>query len=166
MTWKKVFFFFKNLDLLLAGICFIVLVIVTFSGVLMRYLFSKPFVWQEEIQLWMFIWITFFGGSAAFRTRSHVGIEIIVDLLPESMQKAVQILISTFLVMVLGYLCMQSWLLIQQFLRTNKTTSMLSIPAWLVYSAIPIGSVLMIINNTAVMVMDCFRERKRGEDAQ
>lgn len=48
-----------NIDIVMAVICMSVLIIVTFLGSVMRYFFNSPFVWQEEVQIWMIIWTVF-----------------------------------------------------------------------------------------------------------
>ena len=73
---------FKNLDVILAGIIGGVLVLVTFLGVIMRYLFNAPFVWQQEIQLGCFLWLSYLGAGAAFLSESHVAVDIFVDSFP------------------------------------------------------------------------------------
>lgn len=166
MSGKKLLQRLLNVDVLLAGICLIILVSITFMGVIMRYFFSNPFVWQEEIQLWLFLWIAFFGGSAAFREKSHVEIDVIVELLPKKVQKVVQILIYALVVIVLGYLCRKGMMMVDQFIATNKSTFVLSIPSSLIYSVVPVGCVLMIINYTIVEWRDLFTkqiEPKEGE---
>ena len=65
MDTKKIL---SNLDLALAGVAFVILIVVTFGGVIMRYILSSPLAWAEEVQLWMFLWITFLGAGAAFRS--------------------------------------------------------------------------------------------------
>ncbi|MBE6906860.1 TRAP transporter small permease [Marasmitruncus massiliensis] len=167
MPGKKLLQRLLNVDVLLAGVCLIILVSITFVGVIMRYFFSNPFVWQEEIQLWLFLWIAFFGGSAAFREKSHVEIDVIVELLPQKIQKVIQILIYALVVIVLGYLCLKGMMMIQQFIATNKSTFVLSVPSSLIYSVVPVGCVLMIINYTIVEWRDLFkRQTDAGEDEQ
>lgn len=166
MSGKKLLQRLLNVDVLLAGICLIILVSITFMGVIMRYFFSNPFVWQEEIQLWLFLWIAFFGGSVAFREKSHVEIDVIVELLPKKVQKVIQILIYALVVIVLGYLCRKGMMMVDQFIATNKSTFVLSIPSSLIYSVVPVGCVLMIINYTIVEWRDLFTkqiEPKEGE---
>ena len=66
-----------NLDYIIAGIALSVLIIVTFGGVIMRYFLGNPIIWGEEVQLFCFVWTVFFGAGAAFRTGSHVAIDVI-----------------------------------------------------------------------------------------
>lgn len=58
-----------NLDLLVASISLITLIIITFFGVLMRYIFNNPFVWQQEVQLWCFVWVVFLEVVQHFEVR-------------------------------------------------------------------------------------------------
>ena len=61
-----------NLDVLIAGMALIALVAITFAGVIMRYIFSQPFIWLEEMQIALFLWVAFLGSSAAFRRNNFV----------------------------------------------------------------------------------------------
>ncbi len=155
-----------NLDLILAGACFIILVAITFAGVWMRYFFGNPFVWQEEIQLWLFLWIAFFGGSAAFRSKSHIEIEMVVEMFPEKVQKIIQVFIYALVVTVLGYLVAKGCSMIEQFVNTSKSTYVLSIPSWLIYSALPIGGVLMLVNYTFVTWTEYFPKKKDPKEGE
>ena len=44
-----------NLDMVFAGIALVVLIVVTFGGVIFRYLLDSPIIWAEEVQLWCFL---------------------------------------------------------------------------------------------------------------
>ena len=57
-----------NLDIVVAGAALIVLIVLTFAGVVMRYIVGQPFTWLEEVQLFCMVWIVFAAGGAAFRT--------------------------------------------------------------------------------------------------
>ena len=62
----------QNSDRLISGflmIALVLLIAVTFAGVIFRYVFSKPFSWQEEVHAWLLIiWVIFFGARYAFET--------------------------------------------------------------------------------------------------
>ena len=51
---KDKFKILSNLDLIIACIFFVILVAVTFFGVIMRYFLSDPLHWTEEVQLGCF----------------------------------------------------------------------------------------------------------------
>ena len=93
-----------NLDVVVASIALIVLILLTFSGVIMRYVVGKPYTWLEEVQLFCMVWIVFAAGGAAFRTGSHVAIEMVVEMFPEKVQKVIGYLIDVVVFVVIAYL--------------------------------------------------------------
>jgi TRAP-type C4-dicarboxylate transport system permease small subunit len=153
---KKYARIFINLDLILAGLSFVILVILTFIGVISRYFVNRPILWEEEVQLWLFSWIIFFGGSVVFRNRAHVAIELVVEFFPLKIRKVMNVLI--YLVCLCGfmYLFINSMALVMQYVATNKVTSVIAVPYSLISAAIPIGCVLMFLNYTAVLIYDNF----------
>ena len=57
-----------NLDMVFAGVLMVGLIVLTFVGVIRRYFLRDPITWMEEVQMLLFLWVVFLGGSAAFRT--------------------------------------------------------------------------------------------------
>ena len=135
-----------NIDIVVASIILAILIVLTFLGVVWRYIFNAPFTWLEEVQTSCMVWIVFAGAGAAFRSGNHVAIEMIVDLMPKSMQKIMEILISIVVVVVIGYLFMQSIGFIQVFVKSGRSTSMLKIPYSWVYGIAIVSYFDMIIS--------------------
>ena len=137
-----------NLDLVLAGIAFTVLVAVTFGGVIFRYALSSPIIWAEEVQLWCFLWITFLGAGAAFRYGSHVAVEIVFDILPKKVQKVLTVINYLIVMGILAYLMILGFDLLALMVKIGKTTAILRIPMIIVNGIIPAGCVIMMISTT------------------
>ena len=135
-----------NLDLGLGCVLAAILIVLTFSGVLMRYILRSPITWQEEVQMLLFLWITFLGGSAAFRTGGHIAIEILVDTLPKKIGGAIEKVGVLIQLVILGYLFSQEWAYYMQMVSTNKVTNLLRIPFAYAYLVVPVGGALMILS--------------------
>lgn len=135
-----------GLDNWLAGSIFVVLVVITFLGVIMRYVFNDPFVWQEEVQLALFLAMIFLGAGAAFRSGAHVAIDVLTSRLPMKAQKVIEAVGAVIVVFVLAYFMVQGTRMAVGFAEHGRTTNLLDIPRALIYSVIPIGMALMIIN--------------------
>lgn len=142
-TLKKVI---GNLDIAVASIALIVLIVLTFMGVIMRYVVGKPYTWLEEVQLFCMIWIVFAAGGAAFRTGSHVAIEMVVEMFPEKAQKVIGYLIDIVVFLVIAYLFYNSIGFIQMFAKNGRSSSMLKIPMTVQYGIAPVSYILMIIS--------------------
>ena len=137
---NKALSFLSQLDIYVACAALTLLIVCTFVGVPARYIpFIRPFTWLEEVQSACLIWIVFGAAGAAFRTGSHVAIEMIVDRLPASIQKVFQILITLVVVVVIGFLFYQSIGFIQMFLRSGRSTAILEIPFSLIYTICPVS---------------------------
>ncbi|MDO4605469.1 MAG: TRAP transporter small permease [Helcococcus sp.] len=136
----------SNLDIIIASFMLVILIFLTFLGVLSRRVFNSPFTWLEEIQLACMVWIVFAAAGAAFRTGNHVSIEIIYDILSCKGKKYLNYLISILVIVILGFLLINSILYIKLFLWSGRSTSILKIPYWLIYGIAPISFILMIIS--------------------
>lgn len=150
-----------NLDIAVASIALIILIVLTFSGVIMRYIVGKPYTWLEEVQLFCMVWIVFAAGGAAFRTGSHVAIEMVVEMFPESVQKVIGYIIDIVVFAVIAYLFWNSIGFIQMFLKSGRSTSMLKIPLALQYVIAPISYILMIVSYFYTKYFD--KSKKGGE---
>lgn len=151
-----------NLDILVASIALIILIVLTFSGVIMRYIVGKPYTWLEEVQIFCMVWIVFAAGGAAFRTGSHVAIEMVVEMFPQSVQKVIGYLIDVIVFAVIAYLFWNSFGFIQMFLKSGRSTSMLKIPLAFQYAIAPVSYVLMIISYFYAKYFD--KSKKGGEE--
>ena len=143
---NKVISILANLDIAVASVILTVLIVLTFLGVVWRYIFNNPFTWLEEVQTSCMVWIVFAAAGAAFRSGNHVAIEMIVDLMPAKMQKVMEWLISIVVVIVIGYLFKQSIGFIQVFIKSGRATSMLKIPYTVVYGIAIVSYIDMIIS--------------------
>lgn len=135
-----------NLDVSAACVLLAGLVVLTFAGVLKRYIFRDPIAWMEEVQPLLFLWMVFLAAGAAFRTGGHVAIEIVVDALPKKVSSVIERIDVLVELLILAYLTWQSCVFYGQCVATNKVTLFLQIPYSLAYVVLPIGCVLMIVS--------------------
>ena len=153
-----------NLDFIIAGIALAGLVLLTVLGVVMRYFLNNPITWLEEVQMMMIVWLTMYGGSAVFRLRGHIAIEVIVDLCPPRVQKIIH---GVVFLVVLGVLAFVAWngaLLAAQLYANERVTGVLSIPYAFIYSAVPIGCALMMVNFVIAEISDVFGRGPSNHD--
>ena len=153
-----------SLDTIVAPIVLAILIILTFAGVPFRYILGAPFTWLEEVQLACMVWIVFAAAGAAFRAGNQVAIEMIVDLMPKKMQKAVTVFISVVVLAVVGYLFYQSLGYINVFLKSGRATPMLKIPYALIYGIAPVSYVLMVISYFYALIKGVKSEAKEALD--
>lgn len=151
-----------NIDVLVASLALITLIVLTFSGVIMRYVVGKPYTWLEEVQLFCMVWIVFAAGGAAFRTGSHVAIEMVVEMFPEKVQKIIGYVIDIVVFAVIAYLLYNSFGFIQMFVKNGRSSSMLKIPMTVQYGIAPVSYFLMIVSYFYTKYFD--KSKKGGEE--
>ena len=153
-----------NIDLVVAIVCMLVLVTLTFVGALRRYFLRNPIYWLEEVQTWMIIWIIFCGSSYGFRKGAHVMIDVLTDTFPQRMQKAVLWFSYLCSIIVLGFFFYQSLQLTLQFYRTGKLTTVLRMKSWIVYSMAAIGTFWMGLSATYYTLKESFSQDGKAQE--
>lgn len=73
--------YFGFLKVLIAA-CLLVMVVLVFGNVVLRYGFNSGITVSEELSRWLFIWMTFLGSIVALRDHGHLGVDSLVRRLP------------------------------------------------------------------------------------
>ena len=143
---RNLLYILGNLDLSIATLFMFALIVITFAGVIFRYVVGNPFTWLEEVQRFFLIWIIFLSGGVAFRRGSHIAVELLVDAMPPKFQKTAEWLIRIVVVVILSFLMVQSVGYVRLFLNNGRVSPVLRIPQWLIYTVSPVGCVDMLIS--------------------
>ena len=162
---------FLNLDLVLTSAVLTILVGLTCISVFSRYIFFRPIVWLEEVQLWCMVWLVYLGAGAVYRNGGHIAIEILVESFPKKVQRIIAAAVNVLMVFILLFLMVQGGRLVGQMLNTGRATSYTKVPYALIYSAVPVGCFLMICNMLAALYqlwkggsVEDTSDRERGQD--
>ena len=166
---KKIMKYLVMVETILAAAILTALIVCTFAGVIARYILSAPFTWEEEFQVACMVWITFLAAPIAFHTKSHVAIEILVELFPKKVQRVIEVLIMVIVYVTLIYFFNRSLSFISVLTRTGRATPILHIPYAKIYSVAPVSCILMLISYTYMTITEVFlpkKDNKEEGDAQ
>ena len=147
-----------NLDAIITGTTLTICVVLVNANVIMRYFFNNPIHWSEEVVTSLFVWTVFIGSSYAYRKHSHLGVDILVNLMPPKMKAVVKSVMSVLELFVLTMLTVVSSQYVYHliFSRSGKLkvimTDLLRIPKWWTGIAVPIGFGLSAIYSVYFMV--------------
>lgn len=72
----------------LIGLLLLVMVVLVFGNVVLRYAFNSGITISEEISRWAFVWLTFLGAIVALKEHGHLGSDMLVSRLPAAGKKA------------------------------------------------------------------------------
>ena len=143
IDWK---FMLLNLDVVIASIAACVLVGLTFSGVIARYVVSSPFTWIEEVQAATIVWVIFGAAGAAFRTGNHAVIEIFFEYFPQWLKNIVNIIILLITIATLAFLGYLSIKYMMVFANSGRTTAVLHLSYIMIYCIVPFSCVWQVVN--------------------
>ncbi len=134
-----------NADMYIACAALAVLVAITISGVVMRYLVNSPFRWTEEVQLMCFVWVIFFGACSVARNHGHIAIDAFVNIFPKFLRKSANFISNAISILLLVYLGYQSCRHTLQMYNSNRLTPILAVPYAFIYVAVPLSCLVMTL---------------------
>jgi TRAP-type C4-dicarboxylate transport system, small permease component len=138
----------------------VVVIIVIFGQVVMRYAFHNSFSWAEELSRYIFVYLTWIGASVAIKGDRHISITILGDKLPRA--KKYFNLLSTLICLALSaFLLINGLELIGKLNARGQLSVSMGLPMWLAYLAVPAGGGLMALKYVYKLVtidLEAFRE--------
>jgi len=149
----------KHFDELLAGILVMIMASMVFFQVVMRYLFSMPTSWSDEIAIYAMLWSVYVSVAWAVRERAHIRVMNFVQLFPKKIAIFLTIL-SDFIWFLFGiFLTYQSVLLDLSFWENAYRSPALDIDQKWPYMCLILGFGLMTLR----LVQIYYRWIKYGE---
>ena len=116
-----------------------------FWSVVIRYfaIFGGSLPWIEEFARFAFIWMTFLGAAVALGRAEHICIDLLVKLLPPTLQNRLTVAADAVILAFLGVYTVKGAVLVR--LTTNQISPQLNLPMALIHAAIPVSGVIMIL---------------------
>ncbi len=66
--------------------------LITFANVVARYVFNANILWALEVTVVLFAWLVLVGASYGVKKTFHIGVDVIINLLPAPLKKLMAIL--------------------------------------------------------------------------
>lgn len=125
----------------------VVMTVVLFLQVVMRYVFNIALSWSEELSMGLFTWIVMIGGSVGVRDGFHVRISLLPDALPSRARLALDRLFD------IGTLVFGIALLFAGHVYVRETTGQISAavgyPIEMLHAAAPVCGALVALHALA-----------------
>lgn len=149
-----------NLDAIITGTTLTICVFLVNANVIMRYFLNNPIRWSEEVVTSLFVWTVFIGSAYAYRKHSHLGVDILVNMIPGKGKTVVKGIVRILELLVLIMLTVISAQYVYHLIYTRTgafkmvLTDMLRIPKWWTGIAVPTGFGLSVIYSVYFLVKD------------
>ena len=91
-------------------LCLAVMLVMVFGNVMLRLFFNTGIDLSEEIPRFAFVWMTFLGAIVGMRRRAHLGVDIVVQMLPRLGRQACWGISQAVMLVCCGYIVYGTWL--------------------------------------------------------
>ena len=104
---KKIVNVYNKFEEIFLVILLLVMVVLIFVQVVMRYCFNSSLSWSEELARILFIWVSWIGISLGQKKGEHIKITMVTDKLKGNAKKAILVLSDICTLAILGILCVK-----------------------------------------------------------
>ena len=91
-------------------ICMVVMLVMVFGNVMLRLFLNTGIDLSEEIPRFAFVWMTFLGAIVGMRRRAHLGVDILVQVLPVFGRKVCWGISQAIMLVCCLYIVYGTWL--------------------------------------------------------
>lgn len=153
---KRLLNFINGVTKWILIVLFFMMVVVVFLQVLFRFALDQPLAWTEELARYLLVWITFLGSGYAMSVKAHPSVELLYERANGMVKRVMMVLSTAVILFFFWQIIVKSFEFIQRSMV--QTSPALQIPMGYIYTAIPIASVLFILNLLYVTVSQWRKE--------
>lgn len=118
------------------------LAVITIGNVVSRKFFNHSWSFAEEVSQFILVIMTFMGVGYAARKGRHIRMTAFYEMANEKVKKAVMLIISISMTVLLLYLAWYAWEYVMNVMNTGRVTPVLRAPFYLAIIWAPIGLVM------------------------
>lgn len=143
--------------------CFlIILTAITFVQVVMRFVFSAPFSWAEEVTLIFLVWFGYLCMAVDIYTDGHAALYFLYNLMPPMLKKAADLLRHGLLTWFFALMIIYGQKITLLNLRKPLPATRFS-QAWM-FSPLVVGGALMLLYSMVNFLSVLFKSRREYQD--
>ena len=150
----------RRCEYTIAALSLCVIVFATAVGVVSRYVFNSPIIWTSELSLLAQVWLTFFGASAVYKDRGHVGIGGLIEKCPPALARALSVFVDLTIAAILLIVACSEIDLIK--MQNHQTIATLGIPRSA--SSLPVAFAMISISYSAIVGIFFGASQSRTEE--
>ena len=145
---------FKGLDRILSLISaalMAALILIVLYSVFSRYILNASIAWAEEMSRFIFVSVVCIGAVTAYFREEHLGLDILIKLLPESVHKYVDVVKYVLILFITAFMTWGGWRLMME--SFDSVSPALRIRVGYIYMILPVFSALLCLT-TAVRLVE------------
>jgi C4-dicarboxylate transporter DctQ subunit len=138
-TAEKILRWFEDFSSIL---CFVTGMALMLYEVIMRYVFSNPTTWINEISTSLVVWGVFLGLSLALRDNHHVSADILYAIVPAKFRKIMDYFANTVGTIFCIFFVYYSITLVYSLLNSRQVSIETGLPMWIFVAVLPVSGIM------------------------
>lgn len=130
---------------ILGGILMALIFLCATFQVLNRFMLHLSAPWTEELCRYAFIWIAFLGIANGVKRGTHLNVDLIDGVLPKKAKAVLDVVLDAAFLLLMGYMLKISVDYLTRVARFGTLSVGLKIPMWIVYSILPLFTILTMV---------------------
>ncbi len=155
-------FYLGKIEEIIAGIFMVLMSVCTVGNVIARYVFNSPFAWAEEFARYAFVWVVFLGAVACTKQKRHIIIDAVIVVLPRRIRGGMLAFADLLVIGLIVALIYYGWIFTTM---STEPTSMMEIPQYLIYVAVPLSAVLVLLYTLGDIRRNVADAVRRGDES-
>jgi TRAP-type C4-dicarboxylate transport system permease small subunit len=124
----------------LSGIGVIVMVVVVIVDVFLRYFFSRPLLFADDVGVYCMIYIAFVGAALTLKMRRHIMVDLLYARLPRKVQSWLDVITTLLGTLVICIITWESADWVHYTYESGfRSPGILQTPMWIPMAVVPLG---------------------------
>ncbi len=137
--------FIHKLEENIVALLLVAMTLLVFAEVVMRFVFNTGVIWIQEATLYTAAWFVLFGASYGVRIGAHIGVDVVVKLLPEPLRRLAGLVAIALCFVYCALFLLGSWDYLQLMHMIGIEMEDIAVPKWMAMMIMPVGFVLLVI---------------------
>lgn len=147
---KKLDFILDKIEEILCTLFASVMAVTILIQVINRNTLELPFTWGEELARYCMVWLTCIGISAGVKQGSHIGVDALVNTLPNGVRKGLRVVTNVIVTGLYLYMTILSVNITLGIRETKQVSPAMQVPMYIVYSGLIAGMLLSTLRSVQV----------------
>lgn len=118
------------------------MIVLACGQIVLREVFETGFVWADELIKLMVLWLAMIGAVAASRDDRHIRIDVLSQVLPDSVTRLSRVLVDVFAAVVSAVVAWHAWRYLQLEIEFEDLV-LIDTPAWIAHLIVPLAFALI-----------------------
>ncbi len=127
------------------AIAFMAAVALSFVNVVGRYLLGQTFIWADEVQIYIMIWMAFLGAVVVSWRHMHLRMDLLFKMLPARLRQLVSLLELACMIVLAGVVLFLSGQYAYTMFILNRLSDVAQVPMWIPHSGVALGFGLILL---------------------